>query len=344
MAHTAPPGYDSNHSALLDLIRFGPAIWSCAQLMALLFHAERSTAYGKDADKHSEDQALEGIYSTRNFAWIRGPAGMGRTAWYKANSELSINDESPGSTPEAVLRKRRSGPGRGLVVEYEIDWLAVKARIAKWKEQRAHFTGQQPQEGSEFRTLPEQEGSTIRTLKGPQFGPFPENAGVENKGSEQKEGSEIRTHSQSLDYKSDLDSPSENHFRSTINLELELASGERVRTDGPSDLILEANAKYRLPLAVVIRFLHDKAGDFRAKGYGFNPQLLAKAFTEDLIPWRRKNQRYIDEQLRRREIERSRVADVKQLESPEAKKEQRPANPKFREELLADIAAKRKLR
>ena len=133
MAHTtAPPGYGSNYAAIVQLIKFGYAIWTPAQMAVLLFHAERSTAIGKDCDQHSETQATNGIYSHHALQWIRGPAGVGRSTWHRANAEL----ETTAKNPSGVLRRSRqtNRHGRDDATEWAIDWHAVKAQIEKWKE------------------------------------------------------------------------------------------------------------------------------------------------------------------------------------------------------------------
>src|ERR1019366_5562655 len=133
MAQTAPPGYDSNFGAILDFMRFGPAIWTPVQILALMFHIERSITYGKIADQHSEGQALDGIYSVQKLAWVRGHCGLSRASWYRANREIEINPEASERTPNGVLRRIRHTEG-SQVTEYEIDWLAFKAVIDRWKQ------------------------------------------------------------------------------------------------------------------------------------------------------------------------------------------------------------------
>lgn len=132
MAHSlAPQGYQSNYTAILDLIRFGFAIWSASQMAVLLYHAERSTAIGKDADQHSQRQATEGIYSARQLRWIRGPAGVSLATWKRANAELEQTMERP----EGVLKRTRHENqfGKDDPTEYEIDWPAIKKALLKWQ-------------------------------------------------------------------------------------------------------------------------------------------------------------------------------------------------------------------
>jgi hypothetical protein len=304
MAHTAPPGYESNHHAIMDLVRFGPAIWTLHQWAVLVFHAERSTAYGKDSDQHSESQALDGIYSQRQLGWIRGPAGLGRTTWYKTNAQLEIDPEHPEQTPDGVLRRHRTGPGRGQVVEYELDWGALKRRIQKWKT-----------EGSAARTLSVQEGSAARTLKGPPDGPFLKNSDVENTGTSRKEGSAPRTHSQSLDLKSDLTVGQDACSRAEIADAIEAACGERPRTDRLIEQILLPNRKLHLPREVIARWLQDFTFDRRAGGYTVQAGLYGTAFAKQIIPWLKNNEHFVNACKTRLEIARNTVPEVKQMPS-----------------------------
>ena len=80
-ARTAPPGYSSNFDALMALLRFGPEIWNCAQFKALAFHAERSIAYGRASDRHSESQAMNGVYSVQNLEWVWTTALASSRRW-----------------------------------------------------------------------------------------------------------------------------------------------------------------------------------------------------------------------------------------------------------------------
>lgn len=349
MAHTAPPGYESNHAAMLDFMRYGPAIWSCSQVLALMFHIERSLAYGKTADEHSEDQALDGIYSNQKLDWVRGPAGLSRATWYRANNELEIDTEKPGTNPNAVLIRTRRTHGN-QVTEYEVDWKAFKAIISRWKQghQSRSETGKHKSTRLNLRRVPAE--APVSNWDG-----YPSQAETSTFADSKRESagypSQSETHSQSLDFKSDLTSPSDEISRAAVNLELELASGERPRTDGPSDMILEANKKYGLLAEVVKRFLHEKGGDFRARGYKFNPMTLARAFTEDVIPWLRKteNKYFVEECRRRRNAERDKASALREMQTPEAKEEQRlldqavaSKDQRLTEELMAEVNLKRK--
>ena len=331
MAHTAPPGYENNYAAIMDLIRFGPAIWSCAQLKVLLFHAERSTVYGKDADRHSEKQAVEGIYSARRFEWVRGPAGLSRAGWYQANGELLIDEEEPAKTPDGVLRRRR-GDGRYEPNEYEIDWRAVKGRISRWKSGQGSriWTPESKSRGPDSG----RQGSRIWT-------PEEKPDVVANQGAKKIEGSRIWTHSQDFDFKSDFDSQSDGFSvtRDAIMLELEVACAARATTDRPANQILKANQKLNLPRRVIGLFLQAKADDFRARRYPFHPGLLAKAFVEEIIPWCKTNRAVVESAVLARDRGRQQapIAAMPAAGAQAKSAAAAAADPAFAQELVGEL-------
>jgi hypothetical protein len=130
---TRPPGYQSNHHAVMDLVKFGPELWGVSTFAVLLFHAERSTSYGKEADAHSQSQAVEGIYSRRTGEWLRGNAGVSAATWKRANLEL----ESAGIITKELRQATNTG---NAPTEWRINWLAVRGAIQECKERPAPFT------------------------------------------------------------------------------------------------------------------------------------------------------------------------------------------------------------
>ena len=326
MAHTAPPGYDSNHSAILEFIRFAPGIWTPSQILALMFHIERSTAYGKESDQHSEGQALDGIYSDRSLSWVRGPAGLSRSTWYRTNRELEIDPEDPAKTPNGVIRRHRHESGN-QVTEYEIDWKAFKRRIAIWKE-----THQSQSETGKHQ-------STRLSLT-PHPSQFETGTPTDSKRETQKYPSQPDTHSQTLTLKSDSHSPSDATSRKAIAEAIEAATGERPRTDRLINQVLEVGQKLHLPAECLDRWIHDFCHDRRASGYRVEAGLLGKAAGQDLIPWMRKNEHFISE-CQRRELARNATAEVKQMPAatePPATE----ADPQFSRELLGEVQRKRR--
>lgn len=130
---TAPDGYRSNQAAIVDLIRFGPAIMTGSELLVVLFHAERSTVMGRASDMHSYRDALKGIYSMPEGRWIRGPAGVSRTTWLRTNAKL---------VRRGFLRSwRRTWRGVPDPNEYEVVWTALAAAFAKWRESESEARG-----------------------------------------------------------------------------------------------------------------------------------------------------------------------------------------------------------
>ena len=123
----APEGYPSNLAAVLDLMRFGPGIWSATELLVLYFHVERSTVMGRDSDQHSQRDALQGVYSPAEFRWIRGPAGVSKGSWVRANRAL---------VKAGVLKsyRHRNGNLKDDPTEYVVIWPAIARAIDNWKE------------------------------------------------------------------------------------------------------------------------------------------------------------------------------------------------------------------
>jgi hypothetical protein len=104
-------------------------LFSHAEFLLRLFHAERTLTYGKSADAPSLAQIAGGIFSRRQNRWIGGSAGLSASAVKNANRTLSERE---------ILIRRRALPGewrydakRGNEpTESEIDWSALKAGIA----------------------------------------------------------------------------------------------------------------------------------------------------------------------------------------------------------------------
>lgn len=106
-------------------------------MQALLFHAERSVSYGKESDQHSQAQAINGIYRRGpNAFWIRGPVGLGRSTWHRANSQLENMPwaAQPGEPPRVLIRiRRKHASGADAATEYSIDWELVALAIAEFR-------------------------------------------------------------------------------------------------------------------------------------------------------------------------------------------------------------------
>jgi hypothetical protein len=106
-----PSKYPNRISAVTDLIRWGPSTFSVAEFLMLVYYAERTLTYGKRADASSLSQITEGIFSYKKKEWIRGPAGLSRTAVKNANTTLSVKGRLV--RRHAVFGETRYRPDRG---------------------------------------------------------------------------------------------------------------------------------------------------------------------------------------------------------------------------------------
>jgi hypothetical protein len=120
---------------------------------------------------------------------------------------------------------------------------------------------------------------------------------------------------------------------------LHRACDEKPVTVKPWMQIRDANRKLDLPVECVARFFEWKKADFERRNYPFNPMLMADAFRKEAIGWIKKNAEWVDGCRRKRELERSRMGDVTQLESPEAPAKNKPSNPEPDLETLERMAA-----
>jgi hypothetical protein len=118
------PGYNGPMAALLDIIRFGPAILGVPRTLVLLFIAECTVAYRKLADAPSLTQIVEGAYSKQGIAvqWVRMGCGLKHSAAVEATASL---------VEMGLLEKRkRSDAKRGnLPTQYEIRWDALQSYL-----------------------------------------------------------------------------------------------------------------------------------------------------------------------------------------------------------------------
>jgi len=351
MAQMAPPGYQSNYSAILELIRYGYGIWTPSQMAALLFHAERSTAHGREADQHSANQATEGIYSVRSLSWVRGPSGLSKSTWCRSNNELLIDPAKPETLKTGVVRKilRTNRYGKDDPTEFELDWRAIKRRIEAWKEQKrdqlysegecpnlGHSKGEETVKGvseSETLSVPNWDTQCLNPGHSPQHveDPAPGPRGVcPNLGHTVKSKSLVTRVGQSQRAR-------ENPSATEIACAIEEASGERP-TDRLTNSILQTAERLRLPLPVIVRWIHDKCHEVRARGYPLRAGLLEGAAKTELISWCKSNTRFVDNV--RMQIEQAEYR--KEQEKNQQMPTQEPvADPEFATELLRSVAAKK---
>jgi hypothetical protein len=272
MAHTAPQGYGSNYAAILDLLRFGYAIWTPNEMAVLLFHAERSTAAGRETDQHSASQAMEGIYSQRRLDWVRGPAGVSRATWHRANAELA---------DAGVLKRiRRSGrSGRFEATEFEIDWLAVRGKVGEWKggmsQPETRHVSQRDNGCLTVRHQPQVPGClTVRQ---------PDDVGGMSH-------SETYSQSQTDSVYSRSDEPPQS--AAAVASAIERATGEKP-TDRLTNTILQIAQRLQLPDAITVKWISEKCEEVRRRGYPLKAGLLKGAAETELIGWCNSNRRLI---------------------------------------------------
>ena len=363
MAQTAPPGYQSNYSAILELIRYGFGIWTPSQMAALLFHAERSTAFGRQADSHSQDQATDGIYSTQHLSWVRGPSGISKTTWHRVNGELAIDTEHPEKTPHGVLRKIRkfNKYGKADPTEYQLIWPAIAREIAAWKD-RSSVARNQLSEELDSPNLGESKGEeTVKGLSQSRRVTLPiqeshsPNLGESTKGEggtrdspnlgESKADSTLpiwerqSTKSKALVTEVSQSQRARENFAAglAIAAAIEEASGERP-TDKLTDSILQTAERLGYPYPVIVRWIHDKCQEVRARGYPLRAGLLSGAAQTELVSWCKSNSRFVE--MVRGEIR------LKERREEQEKNQQMPSqeathDPEFATNLLRDIADKK---
>jgi hypothetical protein len=307
---TGPSGYPSNFAALLDLIRFGFGIWGAQSMAVILFHAERSTVYGWQSDQHSRGQAASGIYSRTRRQWIRGPAGISPATWSRENTELTIDPTRPNqpSARPRVLRKIRRFTAKGgyAATEYALDWLALRAAIADWKE-RQITPLLQPLLNVPFEAPPLYPTDTRGCLPQTQALPptdtracLPQSHTVVSSSSSTVSESRAQDLPAAFHPEPVTTQTAPTHPLSNANHEnqnptpaaellaaIEAAYGRPLQPNDPiPGQVLAIAMRLSLPLRSICRFIHDLAATWRDRRYVVtSPRLFLKATEEDLIPW-----------------------------------------------------------
>jgi len=301
----APEGYQSYYAAMQDLWRFGYGVWTVSQVTALLFHADRSI--GKESDRHSRHQAIRGIYSSNQGRWIRGPSGLGKGTWERANAALVKSG--------VLVRERRwTKNGKNDWSEYTVVWPAVAKAIEEWKrvaivEEGASRKGVAPKWGD-----PSPQNTPIIAPK--RGDPSPQNGEIKTTRIPSPQiGPTQSSQSQSLDFRGPSQSA---RARDAVEMAIELACGERVRSPRLTDSILETGLQLNLPLVVLERFIHDFCNKLQAKGTRVNPGLVGRGVREDLISWLRApdNKFFIEGAQRKAELEAQRQFEVEAMRDP----------------------------
>ena len=125
VAVIGPPGYGNAAHAFDDLISFGPGCWGLRKWLVILFHAERTISYGREAGQYSTAQAIEGVFSHGRY--VRGTVGVSPATYKRINAKLIAEG--------LLFRTRRSDErGADIASEYRLNWKAIKAAIEAYRQ------------------------------------------------------------------------------------------------------------------------------------------------------------------------------------------------------------------
>jgi|GEM_PF-4505609 len=304
----------------MELISFGPGIWSLPQMAVLLFHAERSTRYGKDADTHSVEQATDGIWSKLQGVRVRGPAGVSRSTWKRTNNELAIDPAAKlatGNVPRVLqILRRYHASGADAPTEYAIDWLAVAHAIATYRcEPKPLRNPAQMSLSTQDRGV---EGSTV-DHRGVQAGPL-EGSTVDHPPTVKVGGRGVQPGPHKLLHGGSEQLRPAHHESASLAPDaiellnwLESAWGAPLQTWLARSLpgqILAITERCEVYGNAVFHFL--AWVDERKKAASYNldtPAFFAHAAAHDLIRWARTNHRIVTASQREREEENTRRAN-----------------------------------
>jgi hypothetical protein len=283
--NTRPPGYQSNHHAVMELVRFGPELWGVTNFAVLLFHAERSTSYGKEADAHSQSQAVDGIYSRRTGEWVRGAAGVSAATWKRANLEL----EKAGIISKELRQATNTG---NAPTEWKINWLAVRGAIQEFKEQPAPFTVRST--AATVRPETQTQGSPLAHGEPPPLAhgePPPLAHGEPHKVSDLLQPGLNTVSECGPDELQNKPASPAHQIRDALTHShgYTLRKGDQL----PGQLAAIAE-KLRLPITALELWISEKIAEKKRKSYPIDSAgALLEFAQEDLIPWARKNAQLI---------------------------------------------------
>lgn len=321
---TAPQGYKSAYAALLDVIRFAHSITtSTSSAIALLYHAERSITYGREEDQHSQRQAAEGIWSAKSGQWIRGPSGIGKSTWKRANAELEA--------AELVSRIRRwNRYGKDDATEYAICWQNVRAAIDAQRYMRAVQAEPPREEEAKGVAHSGPVSGPETTTEWPTVGHSPRPASEWPTAGHTVSQSLLLTEESSHSPRArESGAPAAHPLAAAI----EAATGERP-TDRLTAKLLEIARKLSLPDEALAKWIHEKCEAVRARGYPLRAGLLIKAASEELIGWIKSNRELIADLQRAEQIAANATAPVRPIAEP-------TTTPEFASELLKDTRARK---
>jgi hypothetical protein len=328
---TAPAGYCSNHDALMNLVRFGPKIWQVNEFLVLLFHAERSTMYGKQSDQASQSQAMEGVWSKKENRWIRGACGVGLTSWKVANKKLA-----EGGFVRRIPRTHRSGGD--AATEYEIDWYAVKERIDQSvSDPRPLFEGQKVLDGVVATRPPPKnvfQSPVVATRPGggrhatrgwsphghppPPHGWSPRDHTVSESEVTSEEVTVSESASSAVEIPDTVEALLEMKFSPTNSLKGKFTS---------------LAAQFQLPVASVCRFLQDKVSKKRSDEYPITSAGALYDFAvKDLLGWAKQHPREIEIDYKLQQQQPMKAGSLVTMAPSEPE-------PRQQQQLLEDISA-----
>ena len=93
--------------------------------LVLVFHLDCTMLRGTERHRHTEEEAMRGIYDFDKGRWERGRAGVSLSVWRQVNRELE--DEG------LLLVAKMSGQP----AEYTPQLAAIRAAIRQWRERPA---------------------------------------------------------------------------------------------------------------------------------------------------------------------------------------------------------------
>ncbi|MGD0778201.1 MAG: hypothetical protein ABSC05_35905 [Candidatus Solibacter sp.] len=304
---SGPPGYPSNTAALWHLIRHGPAVWPLHRFAALLFHVERSTAYGKDSDQHSQGQATEGIYSHTaerrdggRGRWIRGGAGISRAQLNRANAAL---------LKDGLIHKitRRGKNNAHAATEFIPDWLAIRDALEEHElrkpapqpqplifQEGRHGTSRSPLSQGETRLVSHRDKGLSQGETHSSGFAVVDSTVSESREREAAAGQAPDTHSLSREEENQSTPAGE------VAALIESLYGRPLRpNDAIPGQVLAIAQRVGVPTRALCFFLQDKANELQARNYTITSPLLFVTVTgTDLIPWARANRNIIESAAR----------------------------------------------